>query len=83
MDGTIVLYPASVFTVPRTSFEPESVDTTKSKVICRAHLSLVTSIKFFPSSRVILSSGQDLGLPSSLETSQRHPLSSPESDPFV
>ena len=62
MDGSIMLYPASVFTVPRTSFEPESVDTTKSKVICRAHLSLVTSIKFFPSSRVILSSGQDFGL---------------------
>ena len=62
LDGSVVLYPASSFTLPRTSFVPESVNTTKSKVLCRAHLSLVTSIKFFPSSRVILSSGQDFSL---------------------
>lgn len=57
-----MLYPTSALTLPRSSLVPESVNTTKSKVFCRAHMSLVTSIKFFPSSRVILSSGQDFSL---------------------
>ena len=65
MDGTVLLYPTS--TVPLTPTAsivvvPEPVDVTQSRVICEPHLSGVTSLKFFPSSRVILSSGQDFSL---------------------
>jgi WD40 repeat protein len=62
MDGSVLLYPTSPPTVPPSSIIPERVNVTRSKVICRSHVSVVTSLKFFPSSRVILSSGQDFSL---------------------
>ena len=62
MDGAVLLCPASPLILPRPSLVAESVNTTKTKVICRSHVSVVTSLKFFPSSRVILSSGQDFAL---------------------
>ncbi len=62
MDGSVLLCPASPLTLPHPSLVAETVNTTKTKVICRSHVSVVTSLKFFPSSRVILSSGQDFPL---------------------
>ena len=62
MDGAVLLYPTSPPGVASTSILPERVNVTRSKMICRSHVSVVTSLKFFPSSRVILSSGQDFSL---------------------
>ncbi|KAF8815255.1 WD40 repeat-like protein [Phlegmacium glaucopus] len=63
LDGSIYLYPTSAiqFSQP-TSLIPQSIDITKSKTPSRSHLSSVVSLKFFPSSRVLLSSGQDFSL---------------------
>ena len=68
MDGTVLLHPTSpppttpsVVPVP-VPVPAQVVDVTQSRVICKPHLSGVTSLQFFPSSRVILSSGQDFSL---------------------
>ncbi|KAF8957187.1 WD40-repeat-containing domain protein [Flammula alnicola] len=62
LDGSIFLYPASSIQYPRDSLVPKAIDTTKSKTTSRPHLSGITSLKFFPSSRVILSTGLDFSL---------------------
>ncbi|CAA7263921.1 unnamed protein product [Cyclocybe aegerita] len=62
LDGSIFLYPTSTLDRSRTTLIPDTLDVTKWKTASRPHLSSVTSLKFFPSSRVILSSGQDFSL---------------------
>lgn len=63
LDGSIYLYPTSPFQLSQLASPiPQSIDITKSKTPARSHLSSVISLKFFPSSRVLLSSGQDFSL---------------------
>ncbi|KAJ3513899.1 hypothetical protein NLJ89_g2701 [Agrocybe chaxingu] len=62
LDGSVLLYPTSTLDHTRKTLTPEVLDVTKSRTPSRPHLSGVTSLKFFPSSRVILSSGQDFSL---------------------
>lgn len=63
MDGSVLLHPTSSLpTASPSSIIPHRVNVTASKVICKSHQSVVSSLKFFPSSRVILSSGQDFSL---------------------
>ncbi|TFK50371.1 WD40 repeat-like protein [Heliocybe sulcata] len=54
-DGTIFLSPAT--SVSRTSANADS-----AKLSCKPHLTTVTSLQFFPSSRVLLSAGADFML---------------------
>lgn len=61
-DGSVFLYPTTPFKPPRNSIVPNAIDNTKSWRTSRPHLSQITSLKFFPSSRVILSSGIDFSL---------------------
>ncbi|KAF9523680.1 WD40-repeat-containing domain protein [Crepidotus variabilis] len=62
LDGSVYLYPTSSYTSTSTSHLPQSIDVTNKKTISKPHLSTVTSLKFFPSSRVLLCSGQDFSL---------------------
>ena len=63
LDGSVYLYPTSEFRVSQPASPiVQSIDVTKSKTPSRAHLSIVASLKFFPSSRVLLSSSQDFSL---------------------
>ncbi|KAL0953007.1 hypothetical protein HGRIS_007211 [Hohenbuehelia grisea] len=66
LDGSVCIYP--VATSHSTSITPPSADTPYPKVTgtpyasSKPHLSTVTSLKFFPSSRVLLSAGADFTL---------------------
>ncbi|KAF9555201.1 WD40 repeat-like protein [Agrocybe pediades] len=62
LDGSVFLYPTKAFKHPRQTLIPTTIDVTKSKTPSRPHLSGVSSLKFFPSSRVLLSSGLDFSL---------------------
>ncbi|KAF8890847.1 WD40-repeat-containing domain protein [Gymnopilus junonius] len=62
LDGSVFLYPTSPLKSPRHPLIPASVDVTKTKIFSKPHLSGITSLKFFPSSRVLLSSGLDFSL---------------------
>lgn len=63
LDGSVYLYPTTTFQSSQlVSLIAQSIDITKSKITSRPHLSSVVSLKFFPSSRVLLSSGQDFSL---------------------
>ncbi|KAF8153750.1 WD40-repeat-containing domain protein [Crassisporium funariophilum] len=62
LDGSVFLYPATATHSPSHSLIAQQVDITNSKTPSRPHLSSVSSLKFFPSSRVILSSGHDFSL---------------------
>jgi proteasomal ATPase-associated factor 1 len=62
LDGSIFLYPTSPIQHPRTDAVRTTIDITNSRTPSRPHLSGVTSLKFFPSSRVILSTGLDFSL---------------------
>ncbi|KAF9481080.1 WD40 repeat-like protein [Pholiota conissans] len=62
LDGSIFLYPTSSFQSPPIDLVPKAIDITKSRTTSRPHLSGVTSLKFFPSSRVLLSTGLDFSL---------------------
>ncbi|KAH9476650.1 hypothetical protein JR316_0010563 [Psilocybe cubensis] len=62
LDGTIFLYPTTPFKPPHKSFLPDTIETTKTKQQSRPHVAQTTSLKFFPSSRVLLSSGLDFTL---------------------
>ncbi|KZT25945.1 WD40 repeat-like protein [Neolentinus lepideus HHB14362 ss-1] len=54
-DGTILLSPV-------TSLSQPSASTNSAKLSCQPHLTTVTSLRFFPSSRVLLSAGADFTL---------------------
>ena len=56
-----MIYPTAALQ-KTTSFLPKRVPATGSKVQARAHLSGLTSVRFFPSSRVLLTSGLDFSL---------------------
>ena len=63
LDGSVYLYPTSEIQVSQPASPiVQSVDVTKSKTSLRLHLSSVVSLKFFPSSRALLSSSQDFSL---------------------
>ncbi|PPQ76024.1 hypothetical protein CVT26_005553 [Gymnopilus dilepis] len=62
LDGSVFLYPTTPIQTPRQSLIPTSIDITKTKILSKPHLSGITSLKFFPSSRVLLSSGLDFSL---------------------
>ncbi|KJA26658.1 hypothetical protein HYPSUDRAFT_52490 [Hypholoma sublateritium FD-334 SS-4] len=65
LDGSIFLYPTSAVPLsacPRKRLLPQSIDITKMRTTSKPHLSGVTSLKFFPSSRVLLSTGLDFSL---------------------
>ncbi|KAH0586417.1 Proteasomal ATPase-associated factor 1 [Termitomyces sp. J132] len=63
LDGSIFLYP----TTPASSFSKYSLaqkttPTISERAVSRPHLSTATHLQFFPSSRVLLSSGADFSL---------------------
>ncbi|KDR78044.1 hypothetical protein GALMADRAFT_245020 [Galerina marginata CBS 339.88] len=62
LDGSVFLYPTSPSQYPRKSLVPDAIDITGLKTPSKPHLSGITSLKFFPSSRVLLSSGLDFSL---------------------
>ncbi|TFK37257.1 WD40-repeat-containing domain protein [Crucibulum laeve] len=61
LDGSVLLYPTSSAPNPP-SLLPQAIDTTNAKTTSRPHLSSITYLKFFPSSRVLLSAGADFSL---------------------
>ncbi|KIJ98347.1 hypothetical protein K443DRAFT_680870 [Laccaria amethystina LaAM-08-1] len=61
LDGTVLLYPTTPLPSSLSPL-PQSITTAKGRTISRPHLSSVISLKFFPSSRVLLSSGLDFSL---------------------
>lgn len=62
LDGSVFLYPTTPSKAPRKLFIPDTIETTKTKQQSRPHVTQITSLKFFPSSRVLLSSGLDFTL---------------------
>ncbi|KIM37766.1 hypothetical protein M413DRAFT_448280 [Hebeloma cylindrosporum] len=63
LDGSVFLYPTSAaLEHPRKSFSSQEIDIAASRTPSKPHLSGVTSLRFFPSSRVLLTSGIDFSL---------------------
>ncbi|RDB18148.1 Proteasomal ATPase-associated factor 1 [Hypsizygus marmoreus] len=63
LDGSVFLYPTTVLS-PKSQFHtPTSLTVAKpTRTTSRPHLSTVTQLQFFPSSRVLLSAGADFSL---------------------
>ncbi|KAJ3861923.1 WD40-repeat-containing domain protein [Lentinula novae-zelandiae] len=61
LDGSVLLYPSVPIRNSQSKY-PTSAINGLSPVLTRAHRSTVTSLRFFPSSRVLLSSGADFTL---------------------
>ncbi|KAF5353356.1 hypothetical protein D9756_007802 [Leucocoprinus leucothites] len=64
LDGSVLIYSrlsTSNQTPPKIP-KPEQVDSRKRKLISKPHVANVTSLTFFPSSRVLLSTGGDFAL---------------------
>ncbi|KAF9442568.1 WD40 repeat-like protein [Macrolepiota fuliginosa MF-IS2] len=55
LDGSVVIYPSASTSI-------QQVNTSKCKLVSKAHVSNVSSLTFFPSSRVLLSTGADFSL---------------------
>ncbi|KAF5329606.1 hypothetical protein D9619_009407 [Psilocybe cf. subviscida] len=62
LDGSVLIYPTRPTEQQVDSLIAQNVEVTTAKTISRPHLSAVQSLKFFPSSQVILSSGLDFSL---------------------
>jgi proteasomal ATPase-associated factor 1 len=62
LDGSVLIYPTRKTDREDDSLLARNVEVTGAKTISRPHLSGVQSLKFFPSSQVILSSGLDFSL---------------------
>ncbi|KAJ3893791.1 WD40-repeat-containing domain protein [Lentinula edodes] len=61
LDGSVLLYPSVPIQNSQSEY-PTSATSGLSPALTRAHRSTVTSLRFFPSSRVLLSSGADFAL---------------------
>ncbi|KAJ4482029.1 WD40-repeat-containing domain protein [Lentinula aciculospora] len=61
LDGSVLLYPSVPIHNSQHKY-PTSAISGVSPALARAHKSTVTSLRFFPSSRVLLSSGADFSL---------------------
>ncbi|KAJ3932319.1 MAG: WD40-repeat-containing domain protein [Lentinula lateritia] len=61
LDGSVLLYPSVPIRNSQSKY-PTSAINGLSPALTRAHRSTVTSLRFFPSSRVLLSSGADFTL---------------------
>lgn len=63
LDGSVLIYPTSSVSPPPT-YAPRRIYATanSTKVYSRPHLSGITTVRFFPSSRVLLTSGLDFSL---------------------
>lgn len=62
LDGSVLIYPSRPVEQQDDTLVAQNVEVTGAKTISRPHLSGVQSLKFFPSSQVILSSGLDFSL---------------------
>ncbi|KAF5326507.1 hypothetical protein D9611_000518 [Ephemerocybe angulata] len=61
LDGSVLVYPTSPVR-ESDSFSPRRVTSTGSKLFSRPHASSVTTLQFFPSSKVLLTGGLDFSL---------------------
>ncbi|KXN87837.1 Proteasomal ATPase-associated factor 1 [Leucoagaricus sp. SymC.cos] len=65
LDGSVIVYPSTALSSPEpfsNAPKTQQINSSKRKLVSKPHVSNVTSLTFFQSSRVLLSSGADFAL---------------------